>query len=281
MSRLALVLGNLCKWTFFALWSLFWMSAAIIYGVIFRHDSSTPLSWARRFWGRGLIWGARCNLVQHPGFNPDPDKPYIFAMNHQSLYDIVVAFAGIPINIRFIAKKSLRMIPFLGWYMSVTRMVFLDRKNREEAVRSLDEACAKVRGGISLLVYPEGTRSLDGRLLPFKKGPFVMAIQAGVPIVPVAVAGCQNILERDSLVLRGARVDLKLGEPIPTAGLTLEDRDDLMQRVRNALIDLHLSIGGRGGDRYTVADRSNFESQETAPTLNPSDSDLAQPSRAG
>jgi 1-acyl-sn-glycerol-3-phosphate acyltransferase len=252
MKWLGLVLLNFVQWAAFAVWCLIWMTAAILHGVIFRDDPHTPLSWARRFWGAGLVRVARCDLIVHPGFVPEPGKPYIFAMNHQSLFDIVAAFVGIPINLRFIAKKSLRHIPFLGWYMSVTGMVFIDRKNREEAVRSLDEACQKIRSGISILVYPEGTRSRDGRVLPFKKGPFVMAIQAGVPIVPVAIEGCQNLLKRDSILIKGGRVNMVLGQPIPTAGLSMTDRDALMERVRNSLIDLHLFIGGRGGDRSTV-----------------------------
>lgn len=250
MKRTLSLLLNFGQWSFFAGWSLFWMSAAILSGVL--RDPNIPLSWARRFWGRGLVWIARCQLERHPGFIPEPGKPYIFVMNHQSLFDIVAAFVAIPVNIRFIAKKVLRLIPFLGWYMLATGMVFIDRNKREDAVKSLDEACDKIRSGISILVYPEGTRSRDGLILPFKKGPFVMAIQAGVPIVPVAIEGCQNLLERDSLRIQGGRVDIAIGQPIPTANLSVDDRDALMERVRNALIDLHLTIGGRGGERSTV-----------------------------
>lgn len=252
------------------------MTAAILHGIIFRRDENTPLSWARRFWGAGLVHVARCNLVRHPGFNPEPGKPYFYAMNHQSLFDIVVAFVSIPVNLRFIAKKSLRIIPFLGWYMSVTGMIFIDRKNRQDAVRSLDEACQKIRAGKSILVYPEGTRSRDGLIMPFKKGPFVMALQAGVPIVPVAIEGCQSLLERDSLVIKGGRVDIALGQPIETAGLGPDDRDELMRRVRNALIDLHQQIGGRGGDRTNaIAGLDKSTSSGTVPQLG--DEDLASP----
>lgn len=275
MKRLSLLLVNFVQWTSFALWSFFWMSAAILYSLIFRRDQDTVLTWARRYWGRGLVWVGRCQLKVHPGFIPEPGKPYIFAMNHQSLFDIVVAFVAIPVNIRFIAKKSLRFIPFLGWYMSLTGMIFLDRKNHAEAVRSLDEACDKVRNGASILVYPEGTRSRDGRVMPFKKGPFVMAIQSGVPIVPVAIEGCSNLLERDSMRVKGGHVDIVLGRPIPTAGLTGKDRDALMQRVRDALIDLHLSIGGRGGDRTTSLADADTSSSGSISALSRSE-ELAQ-----
>lgn len=243
---------NVLQWSSFGLWSFFWMSAAILRGRLPPGDPNIPLSWARRFFSPGVIFLTRCNLVQHPGFVPVPGEPYIYMMNHQSMLDIVVAFVAIPRNFRFIAKKSLKPIPFLGWYMSATGMVFIDRKNRQAAVRSLDEACQSIRSGISILVYPEGTRSRDGHILPFKKGPFMMAIQAGVPIVPVAIEGGSRILGPDSARLYPGTVHCKLGEPIPTAGLGFADRDALMKRVRDALIDLQASIGGRGGDKATV-----------------------------
>lgn len=244
---------SILQWLAFAAWSFFWMTAAILYGWLTPGRPNGPLSWARRFWGPGCAAIARANLVCHPGFEPTPGSPYIFMMNHQSMFDIVAAFVLIKINLRFIAKRILKSIPFLGWYMSVTGMVFIDRRNRHAAVQSLDEACRKIREhGISILVYPEGTRSATGQILPFKKGPFVMAIQAGVPIVPVAVEGSGYVLGRDSGRLRPGTVNLKVGEPIETAGLTMADRDALMRRVRDRLIDLHLSIGGKGGDRSQV-----------------------------
>lgn len=260
LKSLAIIIFSTLQWLVFAAWSFFWMTAAIIYGWLTPGNSNGPLSWARRFWGPGCARIARATLVRHPGFEPEEGKPYIFAMNHQSMLDIVAAFVLIPINLRFIAKKILKSVPFLGWYMSVTGMVFIDRRNRHAAVQSLDEACRKIREhGISILVYPEGTRSKDGQILPLKKGPFVMAIQAGVPIVPVAIDGSGQVLGRDSGRLRKGTVHLKLGEPIETAGLTAEDRDELIRRVRDRLIDLHLAIGGKGGDRSLVVSSEGQE----------------------
>lgn len=269
---------NALQWTAFALWSFFWMSAAILYGLFVRNDPHTPLSWARRFWGAGLVHLARATLIQHPGFEPEPGKPYFFAMNHQSLFDIVAAFVCIPVNLRFVAKKSLRWIPFLGWYMTVTRMVFIDRQNREDAKRSLEEACEKIKTGISILTFPEGTRSPDGRILPLKKGLFIMAIQAGVPIVPVAIEGAHSLLKRDTPRIQPCRIDLAIGEPIPTAGLTLDDRDVLMDRVRDALIDLHVSIGGKGGDRQVAA---AVDTSESLPGLGISHDESAHVASSG
>jgi 1-acyl-sn-glycerol-3-phosphate acyltransferase len=117
-------------------------------------------------------------------------------------------------------------------------------------------------------VYPKSTRTRDGRVLPFKKGPFVMAIQAGVPIVPVAIEGGSRLLPRSSLRVRPGVVRIKLGAPIPTAGLTQADRDALIKRVRDAIIDLNLAIGGRGGDKGETVAAAGFEG-------------LAQPAASG
>ena len=216
---------------------------------MFRNDPHTPLSWARRFWSPGAAVISGCDLTRHPGFVPEPGKPYIFMMNHQSMFDIVCAFIHVPVNLRFIAKKILQSIPFLGWYMTVTGMIFVDRRKRKEALQSLQEACDRIRSGIPILVYPEGTRSKDGKILPFKKGPFMFALQAGVPIVPVAINGSIDIIVPGSPFVRPGKVDIILGEPIPTEGMLASDRDLLMKKVRNAIIDLHVQIGGKGGDK--------------------------------
>lgn len=249
MPRAVRNLFDLLKWVWFAPWSLFWMSGAILYGVVFPSDPQTPLSWARRFWSTGALFISGCTLVRHPGFLPESGKAYIFMMNHQSMFDIVCAFFHVPVNVRFIAKKVLKAVPFLGWYMSVTGMIFIDRRNREQALQSLTAACERIRSGIPILVYPEGTRSKDGAILPFKKGPFMFALEAGVPIVPIAINGTINILRPGSPYCRSEQVDIVIGNPIPTQGLAKSDRDSLMRQVRDAIIDLHLSIGGKGGDK--------------------------------
>nr|AYC79482.1 hypothetical protein [uncultured bacterium] len=191
--------------------------------------------------------GARMKVG--PRATLDPHGPYVFVMNHQSMFDIAVAFSYIPVNLRFVAKKVLKSIPFLGWYMWRTGMVFVDRGNRGQALRSLRRAGAQVRAGATILAYPEGTRSTDGSVLPFKKGPFVVAIEAGVPVVPVAIDGSHKLLPRGGFNLRPGEVRLAIGEPIPTEGLSQRDVEALIRKVRDALIDLHVTLGGLGGDK--------------------------------
>jgi 1-acyl-sn-glycerol-3-phosphate acyltransferase len=114
----------------------------------------------------------------------------------------------------------------------------VDRRDREQAMRSLDQGAASLRAGNPFLIFPEGTRSRTGALLPFKKGGFIMAIKAQVPIVPVAITGGRNAMRKGSAFVRPVHVSVRVGRPIPTAGLSLDDRDDLVQRVRTEVQNL-------------------------------------------
>lgn len=236
---------SIVQFAFLASWSVLWISVALVASIF---SSEVPLWLARHAWAPPLVWASRGRLEVVPGAALDPRGPYIFLMNHQSMLDIAIAFAVLPVNLRFIAKKILKSIPFLGWYMARTRMIFVDRGNRSQALSSLREAGERIRAGASILAYPEGTRS-DGPILPFKKGPFVVALEAGVPVVPVAVEGSHRVVPRGSSRMYPGDVKVRIGEPIPTAGLKQEDLEPLMRRVRDALIDLHVSIGGPGGDK--------------------------------
>jgi 1-acyl-sn-glycerol-3-phosphate acyltransferase len=239
---------NVLQALFLITWSMFWISAALVV-LLFTWNPDAPLAMARHFWGPGLRWGALITIERDPLPDVDWSQPHIFVMNHQSMFDIVAAFICIPSNIRFVSKKILQYVPFLGWYMTATGMIFVDRSNRTKAVKSLAVAGEKIRAGANILAYPEGTRSTDGNILPFKKGPFMVALSAGVPIIPVAIEGSGRLLPRGGFNLRKGVVRVKLGAPIPTAGLGHDDRGALMHRVRDALIDLHVSIGGKGGDK--------------------------------
>lgn len=223
------------------LWSIFWISTALLLGTLFR-DSALPLRFARRYWAPGMLWfsGAELRVTGLP--ERGWDRPAIYVMNHQSTLDIPAAFAVLPVDLRFIAKHTLRKVPFLGWYMSWTGMVFVDRSNSTQAVGTLNAAAERVRGGISLLAYPEGTRSRDGRILPFKKGPFVLALQAGVPIVPVAVQGSLRVMPSGLKPLRPGVIRIALGAPIPTADLSMGDREELVRRARDSVVALHAAL---------------------------------------
>jgi len=227
-------------------WSTFWISAAL--GVtLAARDAHPALVMARRIWAPGLLWGAGVDLQVEGDGGIDWGRPHLFVCNHQSMIDIPTAFMALRCDVRFIAKRELSYLPFLGWYMRATGMIFVDRGQSEQARQSIRLAGERVRAGASVLAFPEGTRTPDGRVHEFKKGAFVVAIEAGVPIVPVAIEGAQRALPRGGFRVRPGVIRVRLGDPIATAGLGYDDRDALIERVRLALIDQHRAIGGLGG----------------------------------
>jgi 1-acyl-sn-glycerol-3-phosphate acyltransferase len=229
------------------LWTAFWISAAFVMTLL-TFNRSIALIMARRCWAPFLIWFSGTRLKIEPLPDIDWSKPHIFAMQHQSMMDIPIAFAGIPSNLRFVAKHQLKLIPFLGWYMWMTGMVFVDRSKRAQAVASLDRAAAQIRAGASILAYPEGTRSEDGRVMPFKKGPFMLALAAQVPVVPIALEGSEKISPKyRPWALRPGVVRMKIGQPISTAGRKAEEREALVHEVRSAIIAMNRELGGKGG----------------------------------
>jgi 1-acyl-sn-glycerol-3-phosphate acyltransferase len=193
-----------------------------------------------RVWSRILLWTAGVSLTVRSHEPLDPAQPYVFMANHLSAVDIWALFIAAPVPIRFIAKKQLSRIPLFGWAMAAGRFIFIDRQNPASARRSIDQACARIRSGDSVAIFPEGTRSRDGRLGPFKKGGFHLALTAGVPIVAVAIRGAGAVMPPGSLLLHPGPVSIEIGAPIPTQGLTAGDRDALVERV-------HAEIAGMTG----------------------------------
>jgi 1-acyl-sn-glycerol-3-phosphate acyltransferase len=165
----------------------------------------------------------------------DPAQPYVFMANHASSLDIWAAFVAVPRRLRMIAKKQLARIPLFGWVMWAGRFIFIDRKNAVAARRSIERAEQRIRSGDSVLLFPEGTRTRDGNLGPFKKGGFHLAAKAGVPIVPVALRGTRDLMPRGSYRVRAGTVTVIIGEPVPTQGLSEEERANLHERVRGLI----------------------------------------------
>lgn len=235
---------NLVQAAFTAVWTAFWISAALVVSVF---STELPFVFGRRGWGPGLIWGARAKVRVEPLPPLDPKKPYVFVMNHQSMFDVPLGLAVIPHNIRFVLKKSLFYVPFIGWYAWRTKMIFVDRSNPDSAYQNIDRAVQRIRDGVSILAFPEGTRR-TGPLGPFKRGPFVLAQGAGVEIVPIAAEGAGKIVPRDGFRVRGGVVRVKFGAPMPTTGYgnSPEEIDRLRRDVRDVMVQMHREIGGDG-----------------------------------
>jgi len=198
--------------------------------------------WATVDWSRRMLAVAG-TPVHATGLERIPrDVPVVYASNHTSMFDIWALAATLPGSVRFVAKQELGRIPILGLAMQRAGHVLIDRFNRARAFEAYDQAAATIRSGISAIVFPEGTRSRTGELLPFKTAPFGLAITAQVPIVPVYVHGTYQILPKGSIRLRPKPIQIAIGEPIPTAGMALTERDALGARVRAAILDLKARV---------------------------------------
>lgn len=212
----------------------FWHGLQVMVAALFgvQHHPGGIYDRAARNWGRRLLRSNRIPVDVIGLENLVPGMPYVYASNHVSFADIWVLFAVLPGSVRFVAKKELLSVPFFGRAVQASGQIPIDRANLRDAFAAYDAAAIAIRGGLSAIVFAEGTRSRDGSLREFKKGPFVLAIAAGAPVVPVLIQGTREVLPPGGWWVRPGRVRVKLAPPLPTAGLTYEDRDALLGKVR-------------------------------------------------
>jgi 1-acyl-sn-glycerol-3-phosphate acyltransferase len=167
-----------------------------------------------------------------------PGGSYVFMSNHLSYGDIPVVLPYIPVQFRFLAKKGLFQVPFIGSHLKRAGHIPVPRADARGAVRTMNDAAAIVRDrGVSILVFPEGGRA-PGAMRDFKEGPAYIAIKAGVPAVPMALIGTREVLPMGSLLVRPGHVIVRIGEPVPTTGMTLQDRHALTCRLQSSVADL-------------------------------------------
>lgn len=195
-----------------------------------------------RSWARVMLKGLGVSLSVEGRERLDPHQPYVYACNHLSHVDPPSCYLALPGHLRMAAKKSLFQIPVFGWALHRSGQIPIDRGDAQRAQSQLNANVEAIKTRVSVLLFPEGTRSDDGTLQPFKKGAAVLAIQAQVPIVPLAIAGSREVLPKGFNAIHGGTVRIRIGQPIPTRGMTLEDRAALTEQVRSAVAALQVGL---------------------------------------
>ncbi len=156
----------------------------------------------------------------------------VLAANHESFYDILVLLAVLPMSVRFLAKRTLFRLPFLGWSIAAAGFIPVDRETRSRGVALVDTALTRLQNGRSLVVFPEETRTPTGEMLPFKGGAALLALKSGLPLQPLGLAGTFQIQRRGGFTITPSRVGLAVGEPVPVEGLSTRDRAALTETLR-------------------------------------------------
>lgn len=182
-----------------------------------------------------------------------PNQGYVYVGNHRSFADVAVAFMVLPGDLRYLAKKEIYKIPLVSFALRTLGTIQVDRSDPEAASMSIDYAVEKLRAGCSIVLFPEGTRSRLEGMLPFKKGAFVLAIKAQVPIVPFTLIGTDKAIKPDTIFLYPAHVRMIIHDPIMTTGLDLEDRGELLERTRNIIESTFLAYQRREKATASVA----------------------------
>jgi 1-acyl-sn-glycerol-3-phosphate acyltransferase len=218
-------------------------SAAAVAGLLrVRNRRGGVYDWAGTDWSRDILRAAGTPVIAEGLEHIPRDQPVMYACNHSSMFDIWALFATLPDSVRFVAKRELFRIPLLGGAMRAAGHIPIDRAARRKAFEAYDEAARLIQKGSNPVVFPEGTRSRTGELLPFKNAPFSLAIAAQVPIVPVYVHHTFEILPKGAWRLRPRPIRLLVGAPIATKGLRTEDRERLRDEVRAAMVALQSKV---------------------------------------
>jgi 1-acyl-sn-glycerol-3-phosphate acyltransferase len=198
--------------------------------------------WVAQAWAKSLLVIAGIRVEVEGLEKIPPGGSYVFIANHRSYFDAPVILPHISVQFRFMAKKELFNVPFMGYHMQRAGYLPVDLENPRESLKSMAEAAAVIaQRGVSILLFPEGGRT-DGQMDPFKDGAAYIAIKAGVPIVPIALIGLREVLPMGGAIIRGRKVKMIIGDPVPTLDLTLQDRTKLTQSLYQTITNM---IGDR------------------------------------
>ena len=228
------------------LWaSIFTVLWTIVFGLsgifltTFESNKGRILGYCARLWGKFILFTCGIKYEVKGLNNLNPNSNYIFAGNHTSMLDIPIAFSGLPYWLVPIAKIELRSVILLGWVMRTAGHIFVDRKKSESALRTLEKIKKSLLNNPrSVLLFPEGTRTRDGSLGPFKRGGLLLSLDTGMPIVPIAFIGSFEMFGKGSWSMKGRFVELRVGTPIDPSNFSYERRRELANHVREKVADL-------------------------------------------
>ncbi|ETC85421.1 lysophospholipid acyltransferase family protein [Xanthomonas hortorum] len=234
-SRLAWAVFNLLQLAF----TLIFTAGGIVYCLVLlaiTRDPDRLLRMGGWMWSPVLFRGAGAQVIVEGRERVDWSKNYLFVSNHQSVIDICALFYALPVPLRFLLKDEMLKVPFVNWFARGTGMLFLDRDSRRAGAMVRRQAAALLREGKQLCLFPEGTRSRSGALLPFKAGLLQAALDAGVAVVPVALDGCGKVLPVEGMFrVRPGIIRVRIGDPIPVTGPDAPDRQQLTEQAHAAV----------------------------------------------
>ena len=222
---------------FLFVWTFLLMLIAPLF-IPFTFNRQFPLVLARTVFSPVLLWIAGVKLTVKGRENVPLNKPVIFVANHCSHLDIGTLCRSLPVNLHFIGKKELIWAPVVGWYMWVAGHIFIDRSNKQKAIKSLAKAAQKIKSGKSVVMYAEGTRSKDGKLGVFKKGAFHLAVQSGVAIVPISIKGTFNVWSVNSNKITPGNVFVEIGKPIESTKYSKDTIKDFIADTREVILQM-------------------------------------------
>lgn len=236
MSRAATVLTTLTGNAFLFLGSLIMGLLALPVSLFPRGADGVFL--LSKLWAWGLLAASGVRARVRFDAALDPKQSYVFLANHQSMFDIPLVIATVPVQLRFAAKRSLFRIPVFGWAIRAGGLIPVDRGSARKAAATFTAAQERLVGGTSVLLFPEGSRCLDGKIHPFERGGFLLALKTGLPIVPVGIQGTLPVQRRGSAKIRSGRVAVHYGEVIDPVAYGIRGRGDLEVEVRRRLEEL-------------------------------------------
>jgi 1-acyl-sn-glycerol-3-phosphate acyltransferase len=222
----------------FALFLTLFISLATLLSTLVLRRNSASVQGLAAWWARSIASATGVSVVVEGRELLESGKPYIFAANHQSQFDIFALQGFLGVDFRWLAKKELFRVFIWGPAMRRAGYIPIDRSHGRQAIKSLDEAAQKIAAGTSVIIFPEGTRSKDGELHDFKAGAMVLAIKSGVPIVPVAILGTYEILPKGKLLVTPGKVQVRVGHPIATKHCSAKDKHELARVSQEAVADL-------------------------------------------